>query len=156
MIYNPIHDRAIFVEQQSWAYYVANWQRRFVEPMRALLVRLSPRHFIRYNALKEKGRGEKSIAYLLFKRVPVQVVKNSQPISKVPSRVPSPTSPTSPTVVSIEIDLLTSEQLVRLIQRSLHGEFPGLSALPIVELQKMYVAIQAKFQAPTTDQATVD
>ena len=152
MIYNPIHDRAIFVEYQGWAYYVANWQRRFVEPMRALLVRLSPRHFVRYNALKEKGRGEKSIAYLLFKRVPVQVVKDNQPISKAPSRAPNPTSPT---VVSIEIDLLTAEQLVRLIQRSLHGEFPGLHVLPLDELRKMYVAIQAKLQAPNVDQATV-
>jgi hypothetical protein len=147
MIYNPIHERAIFVEREGWAYYVTNWQQRFVAPMRALLVRLSPRHFVRYNALKEKGRGEKTIAYLLFKRVKVQVVKENIPISKVPSVAPSPTAPT---VVSIEIDLLTADQLARLIQRSLQGEFPGLQSLPLEELRKMYVAIQEKCRAATS------
>jgi hypothetical protein len=143
-----IDDRAIFVEQNGWAYYVANWQQRFAEPVRAMLVRLSPRHFVRYNALKEKGRGQKSIAYLLFKRVPAQVVKDSQQISKAPSQTPLSQTPKAeaPTVVVIELEMLTAEQLVRLIQRSLHGEFPGLQALPLNELRQLYVSIQAKIQ----------
>ena len=79
MSQRTIPQQAIFVERDGWVYYVTNWQKRFAEGGRPKLVRLSPRHFVRYNELKEKGRSQKTIALLLFKRVPVKVTVLPQP-----------------------------------------------------------------------------
>jgi len=129
----PAH--AIFVEREGWVYYVTNWQKRFSESARPKLVRLSPRHFVRYNELKEKGRSQKTIAMLLFKRVAVKETVGPQPAARE-----SKSSETR--TVSVDITMLTHEQILSLLQRALDERLPGLRALPLNELRRLYLAVQ--------------
>ncbi len=132
---------AIFVERDGWVYYIANWQKRFAEPGRVKLVRLSPRHFVRYNELKAKGRSAKTIALLLFKRVPRVAAKvdAAAATSSVPQReVRSGDQRT----VSVDIAMLTHEQVLALLQRALGERFPGLRALSLAEIRRLYLAVQ--------------
>ena len=147
MSQRTIPGQAIFVERDGWVYYVTNWQKRFGEGGRAKLVRLSPRHFVRYNDLKAKGRSQKTIALLLFKRVPVKVTAASQPsparaatvrVEKDAAR--EERNPGTRTV-TIDITLLTHEQILALLQRALRERLPGLRALPLPELRRLYLAV---------------
>lgn len=126
---------AIFVEREGWVYYVTNWQKRFVESTRARLVRLSPRHFVRYNELKEKGRSQKTIALLLFKRVPVKVVASAGPPTPREAKAGERT-------VTVDIAMLTHEQVLSLLQRALGERFPGLRTLSLAEIRRLYLAVQ--------------
>ena len=127
---------AIFVEREGWVYYVTNWQKRFAEGGRARLVRLSPRHFVRYQELKEKGRSQKTIALLLFKRVPVRVtVRSAAAAPREPKAADGRT-------VSVDISMLTHEQILSLLQRALRERFPGLRTLSLAELRRLYLAVQ--------------
>ncbi|HEX3133414.1 MAG TPA: hypothetical protein VHX44_07505 [Planctomycetota bacterium] len=127
--------QAIFVERDGWVYYVTNWQKRFSEPVRPKLVRLSPRHFVRYNELKEKGRSQKTIALLLFKRVAVKVTVGPQQGARESKASDTRT-------VSVDITMLTHEQILSLLQRTLNERLPGLRALPLPELRRLYLAVQ--------------
>src|ERR1043165_3804320 len=121
MSQRTIPTQAIFVEREGWVYYVANWQRRFNDGGRARLVRLSPRHFVRYNELKEKGRSQKTIALLLFKRVPTRPA--------AASASPREASRGGDTrTVSVDIGLLTHQQLLTLLQRDLDESLARLRA----------------------------
>lgn len=131
-----IPQQAIFVEREGWVYYITNWQRRFAEGGRAKLVRLSPRHFVRYNELKAKGRSAKTIALLLFKRVPVKVVVAPQPVVAREAEAKSDTRS-----VTIDITLLTHEQLLSLVQRALKERLPALRSMPLTELRRLYLAV---------------
>jgi hypothetical protein len=129
-----IPTQAIFVEREGWVYYVANWQRRFSDGGRARLVRLSPRHFVRYNELKEKGRSQKTIALLLFKRVPAKPAATSASPREASKGVDTRT-------VSVDVALLTHEQILTLLQRDLDERLPGLRALALPELRRLYLAV---------------
>lgn len=134
MSQRTIPQQAIFVERDGWVYYVTNWQRRFGEGGRARLVRLSPRHFVRYNELKAKGRSPKTIALLLFKRVPVKVTVSAQP--EAPREAKSDTR-----TVTVDITMLTHEQLLSLVQRALKERLPALRSMPLTELRRLYLAV---------------
>lgn len=134
MSQRTVSQQTIFVEREGWVYYVTNWQRRFTEGGRAKLVRLSPRHFVRYNELKAKGRSAKTIAMLLFKRVPVKVVVAPQP--EAVREVKSDTR-----TVTIDITMLTHEQLLSLVQRALKERLPALRTMPLTELRRLYLAV---------------
>lgn len=139
MSQRTIPQQTIFVERDGWVYYVTNWQRRFTEGGRAKLVRLSPRHFVRYNELKGKGRSAKTIALLLFKRVPVKVVVAPQPAA---AREPGVREAKSDTrSVTVDITMLTHEQLLSLVQRALKERLPALRAMPLNELRRLYLAV---------------
>ncbi|MBA3701035.1 MAG: hypothetical protein H0W78_19470 [Planctomycetes bacterium] len=147
MSQRAIPQQSIFVEREGWVYYVTNWQKRFAEPCRPKLVRLSPRHFVRYNELKEKGRSQKTIALLLFKRVPAKVTTAPPPapgravtvrMEKIAPREDK--NPGSRTV-TIDITMLTHEQVLALLQRVLRERLPGLRALPLTELRRLYLAV---------------
>lgn len=133
----------IFVERDGWAYYVTNWQKRFAEGGRPKLVRLSPRHFVRYNELKEKGRSQKTIALLLFKRVPVKVVVSPHPVVSRDAKAYDKSSEKNndTRTVTVDITMLTHEQLLSLLQRALRERLPGLRALPLAELRRLYLAV---------------
>ncbi len=139
MSQRPIPTTAIFVEREGWVYYVTNWQKRFVETLRPKLVRLSPRHFVRYNELKEKGRSQKTIALLLFKRVPVKIIASAAP--SVPARE-AREAKASDRTVSVDITMLTHEQVLTLLQRALGERFPGLRTLSLAEIRRLYLAVQ--------------
>lgn len=133
-----VPQQTIFVEREGWVYYVTNWQRRFSEGGRAKLVRLSPRHFVRYNELKAKGRSAKTIALLLFKRVPVKVVVAPQGAAREVSKNDAKSDTRS---VTVDITMLTHEQLVSLVQRALKERLPALRAMPLSELRRLYLAV---------------
>jgi len=147
MSQRTISQQAIFVERDGWAYYVTNWQKRFAEGGRPKLVRLSPRHFVRYNELKEKGRSQKTTALLLFKRVPVKVTVLPQPLAaregknndKKNDKNNDKASDTR--TVTVDITMLTHEQLLSLLQRALRERLPGLRAIPLTELRRLYLAV---------------
>ncbi len=150
MSQRTIPQQAIFVEREGWAYYVTNWQKRFAEGGRPKLVRLSPRHFVRYNELKEKGRSQKTIALLMFKRVPVKVTVSPQPaLSRESARESARESTrenksgdkSDTRTVTIDITMLTHEQLLSLLQRALRERLPGLRAMPLTELRRLYLAV---------------
>jgi hypothetical protein len=145
-----ISQQAIFVEREGWVFYVTNWQKRFSEGGRAKLVRLSPRHFVRYNELKGKGRSPKTIALLLFKKVPNKsggsgALPAMSHARGAPLRDKTPTvretKPTDSQTVSIDITLLTHEQVLALLQRALGERLPGLRAVPLQELRRLYLAV---------------
>jgi hypothetical protein len=138
MSQRTIPQQAIFVEREGWTYYVTNWQKRFAEGGRPKLVRLSPRHFVRYNELKEKGRSQKTIALLLFKRVPVKVTVSPQP---APARENKSGDKSDTRTVTVDITMLTHEQLLSLLQRALRERLPGLRAMPLTELRRLYLAV---------------
>ncbi len=143
MFTQPIPARSIFIEKDGWAYYVANWQTRFVQPFCAVMVRLSPRHFVRYCQLKAKGRGEKTIAYLLFKKIPRALKKQAPKVQAVEISKPL-VAEQQPFMVWVDIAILTSEQVLYLIQRTLSAPFPGLRALSLEELRNLYKKIISK------------
>jgi hypothetical protein len=87
-------------------------------------VRLSPRHFVRYQELKARGRSQKTICYLLFKR-----------------RAVKPAA--APRTVPVSIDILTAEQLYALICQLLGVRITGLKALSLAELRRLYLALAA-------------
>jgi hypothetical protein len=140
-----IPPRAIFVEREGWVFYVTNWQRRYTESSAPTLVRLSPRHFVRYHELKAKGRSPKTIAMLLFKRPPARSPATPGAVRAPVERGVDPDFERTDAsrVVSVDIDLLNAEQVLALLQRTLHRKFPGLRTLPIGELRKLYLAIEA-------------
>lgn len=139
MTQRTIPQHAIFVEREGWVFYVTNWQRRFTEGGRAKLVRLSPRHFVRYNDLKGKGRSQKTIALLLFKRVPVKLAAATQKAAATPADTRESRSETR--TVSVDITMLTHEQLFSLVQRALKERLPGLRTMPLPELRRLYLAV---------------
>jgi hypothetical protein len=158
MSQRTISQQAIFVERDGWVYYVTNWQKRFTAGGRAKLVRLSPRHFVRYNELKGKGRSPKTIALLLFKKVPLakagvaaamSVVAEAREKSDAREKaVPRERAATvriakasDSQTVSVDITLLTHEQILALLQRALNERLPGLRALPLNELRRLYLAV---------------
>lgn len=147
MSQRTISQQAIFVEREGWAYYVTNWQKRFAEGGRPKLVRLSPRHFVRYNELKEKGRSQKTIALLLFKRVPVKVTVLPQGVAARDMKASDKQSDRSSEkgsdtrTVTVDITMLTHEQILSLLQRALHERLPGLRGLPLNELRRLYLAV---------------
>lgn len=152
MSQRTISQQAIFVERDGWVYYVTNWQKRFTAGGRAKLVRLSPRHFVRYNELKGKGRSPKTIALLLFKKVPTAKAGVASAMS-VPAEVRDKAVPreraatvrvtkaSDSQTVSIDITLLTHEQILALLQRALNERLPGLRSLPLAELRRLYLAV---------------
>jgi len=143
MSQRTIPQQAIFVEREGWVYYVTNWQKRFAEGGRPRLVRLSPRHFVRYNELKEKGRSQKTIALLLFKRVPVKVTVSPQPATARMVKGDKAGERNNDTrTVTVDITMLTHEQLLSLVQRALRERLPGLRAMPLTELRRLYLAVQ--------------
>ena len=127
----------IFVERDGWVYYVTNWQKRFNEPSRPKLVRLSPRHFVRYQELKQKNRSPKTIAYLLFKKVSVKVT--AAPVVETTRTKKSAETRT----VTVDIAMLTHEQVLSLLQRALGERFPGLRTMSLAEIRRLYLAVQA-------------
>jgi hypothetical protein len=127
----------IFVERDGWVYYVTNWQKRFNEPARPKLVRLSPRHFVRYQELKQKGRSQKTIAYLLFKKMSVKV--NAGPVVETTRTKKTADDRT----VTVDIGMLTHEQVLSLLQRALGERFPGLRTMSLAEIRRLYLAVQA-------------
>jgi hypothetical protein len=129
-----VPQQSIFVERDGWVYYVTNWQRRFTEGGRARLVRLSPRHFVRYNELKTKGRSPKTIALLLFKRVPVKAIPT--PPAEAVREARSDTR-----TVTVDITMLTHEQVLSLVQRALKERLPALRSMPLTELRRLYLAV---------------
>lgn len=137
-----IPQKAIFHERDGWAYYVANWQTRFTTGAKAVLVKLSPRHFARYHRLKDAGRSPKSICIALFKKNPP-----SAPVVLVEERETRETSRVHrqaeqrPGTVTIDIDVLTGEQLVTLINRHLGVRISGLRTLALSDLRKLYLAL---------------
>ncbi len=136
-----VPDRALFVEKDGWVFYVANWQARFNEGGRAVLVRLSPRHFVRYHELKERGRSQKTICYLLFKHraaKPGTAARAAKTSAAKPSAAEQHTIPVS-------IDILSAEQLHTMICQALNVRIVGLKALTLAELRKLYLAI-VRFQ----------
>lgn len=151
MSQRSISQQAIFVEREGWAFYVTNWQKRFTEGGRAKLVRLSPRHFVRYNDLKAKGRSPKTIALLLFKKVPIK--SGGAVVGAVPAEPRDKSAPrdkgatvriakvSESQTVSIDITLLTHEQILALVQRTLNERLPGLRAMPLTELRRLYLAV---------------
>lgn len=144
MSQRTIPQQTIFVEREGWVYYVTNWQKRFTDGGRAKLVRLSPRHFVRYNELKAKGRSQKTIALLLFKRVPVKVVAASTPATRREERSGTREDKgTSTRTVTVDITMLTHEQVLSLLQRALGERLPGLRSLPLTELRRLYLAVVA-------------
>ncbi len=114
-------------------FYVSNWQARRTAGGRAVLVRLSPRHFARYQQLKEKGRSQKTICYLLFRKKPAALGKRG-----------GGASPAAPAEGRIEIDIaiLTVDQLVTLAGANLGARIGGLRALPLADLRKLVLALQ--------------
>jgi hypothetical protein len=136
-----VPDQAIFVERDGWVFYVTNWQKRFTAGGRAKLVRLSPRHFVRYQELKEKGRSPKTIALLLFKRVPVKVGVGPQPAAARAGKGDTRT-------VVVDITMLTHEQLLSLVQRALGERLPTLRSMPLMELRRLYLAVQDLRRTP--------
>lgn len=144
MSQRTIPQQTIFVEREGWVYYVTNWQKRFTDGGRVKLVRLSPRHFVRYNDLKAKGRSQKTIALLLFKRVAVKVT--ASPTSAVPREERSGTREdkgTGTRTVTVDITMLTHEQVLSLLQRALGERLPGLRSLSLTELRRLYLAVVA-------------
>ncbi len=141
MSQRSVPQQAIFVEREGWVYYVTNWQRRFTDGGRAKLVRLSPRHFVRYNELKEKGRSAKTIALLLFKRVPVKVVVAPQPAARESTTRVARETKSETRSVTIDITMLTHEQLLSLVQRALKERLPALRTMPLAELRRLYLAV---------------
>ena len=147
MSQRTISQQAIFVEREGWVYYVTNWQKRFAEGGRPKLVRLSPRHFVRYNELKEKGRSQKTIALLLFKRVAVKVTVLPQPATARTVKAGDKSSDKASDknadtrTVTVDITMLTHEQLLSLLQRVLRERLPGLRAMPVTELRRLYLAV---------------
>ena len=131
-----IPQKAIFHEHDGWAYYVANWQLRFTTGSKAVLVRLSPRHFARYHRLKDAGRSQKSICYALFKKKPPIIPVPPAPDTRETSRVHQ-----RPGTVTIDIGVLTVEQLVTLINRHLGVRISGLRTLALGDLRKLYLAL---------------
>ena len=131
-----IPQKAIFHERDGWAYYVANWQDRFTSGARPVLIKLSPRHFARYHRLKDQGRSQKSICIVLFKQkpptAPVVELAETRETSRVHLR---------PGTVTIDIAVLTSEQLVTLINRHLGVRISGLRTLAVSDLRKLYLAL---------------
>lgn len=147
MSQRTIAEQAIFVERDGWVYYVTNWQKRFGEGGRAKLVRLSPRHFVRYNDLKSKGRSQKTIALLLFKRVPAKVTVAPPPSPgravtvRMEKNAPREDKNPGSRTVTIDIAMLTHEQVLALLQRVLRERLPGLRAMPLTELRRLYLAV---------------
>jgi hypothetical protein len=184
-----VPQRAIFVEREGWVYYVSNWQQRFTESVRAILVKLSPRHVARYYELKDKGRSHKTIAIILFKRQVLQRAslpggaQSIKLISETPYRSPAAIPATmnavpqtedkaqeEPTAASnkippsgielvpitasykvasehavpIDVNILTSEQLIGQIQLRLASRLPGLRQLPHEELKRLFLALLKK------------
>ena len=139
MSQRTVPQQTIFLEREGWVYYVTNWQRRFTEGGRAKLVRLSPRHFVRYNELKAKGRSAKTIALLLFKRVPVKVVVAPQPTT--PREAAAREAKSDTRSVTVDITMLTHEQLLSLVQRALKERLPALRSMPLTELRRLYLAV---------------
>lgn len=143
---NPptIPQKSIFHERDGWAYYVANWQERFTSGVRAVLVKLSPRHFARYHRLKDQGRSQKSICIALFKKRPPKPVDPERETSRKHKRPEStgddPANWRSSTV-TIDIAVLTCEQLVILINRHLGVRISGLRTLALSDLRKLYLAL---------------
>jgi hypothetical protein len=127
----------IFVERDGWVYYVTNWQKRFNEPARPKLVRLSPRHFVRYQEFKQAGRSPKTIAYLLFKKAAVKVT--AAPVVEITR----PKKPADERTVTVDIAMLTQEQVLSLLQRALGERFPGLRTMALAEIRRLYLAVQA-------------
>ena len=130
-----IPQKAIFHEREGWAYYVANWQDRFSSGARAVLIRLSPRHFARYHRLKEAGRSQKSICYALFKKKPPSVPSPAQAETREATPVPRTGK------VIVDIVVLNAEQLIGLIDRHLGVRIVGLRTLAIGDLRKLYLAL---------------
>ena len=127
----------IFVERDGWVYYVTNWQKRFNEPALPKLVRLSPRHFVRYHEFKQAGRSSKTIAYLLFKKAAVKV--SAAPVVEITRTKKSADERT----VTVDIAMLTHEQVLSLLQRALGERFPGLRTMSLAEIRRLYLAVQA-------------
>jgi hypothetical protein len=123
---------AIFDEREGWVFYVSNWQARRTTGGRAVLVRLSPRHFARYHQLKEKGRSAKTICYLLFRKKPAALGKRGSGAVEAPAAGR----------IEVDIAILTSEQLVALAGAELGARIGGLRALPLADLRKLVLALQ--------------
>ena len=130
-----IPQKAIFHEREGWAYYVANWQDRFSSGARAVLIRLSPRHFARYHRLKDAGRSQKSICYALFKKKPPSVPSPAQSETREAPPVPRTGK------VIVDIVVLNAEQLIGLIDRHLGVRIVGLRTLTVGDLRKLYLAL---------------
>ena len=123
---------AIFSERDGWVYYVSNWQARRSAGGRAVLVRLSPRHFARYQQLKEKGRSQKTICYLLFRKKPAALGKRGGGAVEAPAAGR----------IEVDIAILTVDQLVTLAGAELGARIGGLRALPLADLRKLVLALQ--------------
>ena len=126
---------AIFSEREGWVYYVSNWQARRSTGGRAVLVRLSPRHFARYQQLKEKGRSQKTICYLLFRKKPAALGKRGGG-GGVAAAAPAAGR------IEVDIAILTVDQLVALAGAELGARIGGLRALPLADLRKLVLALQ--------------
>lgn len=154
MSQRDIPQQTIFVERDGWVFYVTNWQKRFGEGGRAKLVRLSPRHFVRYNDLKGKGRSQKTIALLLFKRVPrVPAKVMLKPATAVQHDEPDFTREAKREdirTVTVDIAMLTHEQVLSLLQRALRERLPGLRSLPLSELRRLYLGVVGLTREHTT------
>ena len=129
--------RALFVEKEGWVYYIANWQARFNDGGRAVLVRLSPRHFVRYHELKERGRSQKTICYLLFKHRAAKPGTSAR-VAKLPAAKPSSAEQRT---IPVSIDILSAEQLHAMVCQALGIRIIGLKALTLAELRRLYLAI---------------
>jgi hypothetical protein len=130
--------RALFVEKDGWVYYVANWQARFNDDgERAVLVRLSPRHFVRYHELKERGRSQKTICYLLFKHRAAKPGTSARVAKQSAAKQTS----AEPRTIPVSIDILTAEQLHAMVCQALGIRIVGLKALTLAELRRLYLAI---------------
>ena len=123
---------AIFSERDGWVFYVSNWQARRSTGGRAVLVRLSPRHFARYQQLKEKGRSAKTICYLLFRKKPAALGKRGVGAAEAPAAGR----------IEVDITILTADQLVTLAGAELGARIAGLRALPLADLRKLVLALQ--------------
>lgn len=135
----PVPSSAIFVEDDGVVYFVTNWKQRRTATTKALLIKLSKPHLLRYRHMKAKGRSQKSIYYYVFgvvtKRRPVAATR-AEPAPARPAR-----SGATDIFVSVPLGLLNTEQLLGLIQVKVGKSIPGLRDAPIADLRKLFIAL---------------
>jgi hypothetical protein len=123
--------KVCFLEHRGEVYVITNWRLRRSENDVAILLKLSPGHRSKYDLLVWQGRPQEKIFRDLF------------PAKRGARAVPAKAARTAAKqMVSIDVRLLTKEQLRDLINERLSCPVPSLDTLPLDDLRQLLLGVK--------------
>ena len=122
--------KVCFLEHRGEVYVITNWRLRRNESDVAILLKLSPSHRSKYDLLLWQGRSQEKIFRDLF---PAKRSSRTQP-AKTAKAV-------AKQMVSVDIRLLTKEQLRDLINERLSCAVDSLDTLPLEDLRRLLLGV---------------